>query len=90
LFAKVQEMPDIPIEKVFEEAIYSQSEHQTVLIIGLLGRGKSALSQYLVSGIHDAEDKNTFVSGDMGMSGGGVTTDFWIGHFPFLGDSSDR
>lgn len=87
-FAAVQEMPNFPIEKIFETAIQSTIDHQTVLIIGLLGRGKSALSQYLVSGVHDSEDKTTFVSGDMGMSGGGVTTDFWVGHFPFLGDGS--
>lgn len=94
LFATVQEMPNFPLEQIFETAIKRTQGHQTFLIVGLLGRGKSALSQFLAEGEHDTEatdaERVTFKAGDMGIGGGGVTTDFWIGHYPFLGHDADK
>jgi len=90
LFATVQELPAFPLGQIFNEAINSEYTHQTALVIGLLGRGKSALSQFLCRGNHDPEDKSSFVSEDMGMEGGGVTKDFWVGHYPFLGHKGNK
>lgn len=90
LFATVQELPAFPLEQIFNEAINSEYQHQTVMVVGLLGRGKSALSQFLCKGTHDSDDKSSFVSDDMGTEGGGVTTDFWVGHFPFLGHQGNK
>lgn len=90
LLATVQQMPNFPLGQIFDAAINSNFEHQTVLIVGLLGRGKSALSQYLACGYHDPDKQDTFVSGDMGRKGGGVTQEAWVGHFPFLGKKSTK
>jgi len=87
LFATVQQFPTFPLDKIFEMAIQQDIDHQVILIIGLLGRGKSALSQFLVTGEHDSESDDTFISGEMGHNGGGVTTDFWIGHYPLMGNT---
>eukprot|EP00494_Astrolonche_serrata_P027087 UN27350 len=61
-----------------------------MLVVGLLGRGKSALSQYLSSGVHNSNNQDTFISGEVGQKGGGVTDEFWVGHFPFLGEKGSR